>query len=106
MRRGTSRAPTRGRSSACRSHRSSTSTAASALTGCPLTFGTGPSTVTRNAPDTAFTGWLTILGGTGDDTVVFVEKSGAGTYTFNGNGGSDTLVGPDIGNVWTVTGAD
>ncbi|HET7305708.1 MAG TPA: hypothetical protein VFJ12_14290 [Segeticoccus sp.] len=41
------------------------------------------------------------IGGTQVGTV-----SGAGTFTIDGGGGSDTLVSPDLPGVWTITGVD
>ena len=78
--------------------------AADTLTSLTLNLGTGTNSVTINALDPAFVGTLTIQGSTGDDTVTFVEKTGSAAYTFNGGAGTDTLVGPDAGNTWTVTG--
>lgn len=42
--------------------------------------------------------------GPGDNTV-YVQGF-VGTYQLNGQGGSDTLVGPDSANTWTLTGSD
>src|SRR5439155_170101 len=44
--------------------------------------------------------------GTAADMLIFVENSSGGTYSFNGNGGIDTVVGADLANTWTLTGAN
>ena len=75
-------------------------------TSLTILLGAGTNTVTIGSLDPAFVGSLTITGAAGDDTVVFVEKTGAGVYTFDGGSGTDTVVGPDHNNVWTLTGAD
>ena len=80
-------------------------TNADTVTSLTLNLGTGTNAVTLEALDPAFNGTITITGGSGSDTVTFLERTG-GTYTFNGGGGDDTLVGTDDSNVWTVTGAN
>jgi Ca2+-binding RTX toxin-like protein len=52
-----------------------------------------------------FSGVENLSGGSGEDLFI-VETGGGTTGTLDGGEGSDTLVGPDAPNAWTITGAN
>src|SRR5262249_50205797 len=50
---------------------------------------------------------LSIKGGTGNDTFQLQGDVAAGAkLSLNGNGGSDTLVGPHVTETWSITGTN
>jgi RTX calcium-binding nonapeptide repeat (4 copies) len=49
---------------------------------------------------------LTINAQTGSNTITVVSTSPSTPVTINGDGGTDTLVGPNTANTWTITGAN
>ena len=55
-----------------------------------INLGDGNDKITLQALGT-FSGALTVNGGIGNDEVVFETKTGGGAYTFNGDGGTDTI---------------
>ena len=52
------------------------------------------------------TGSLTINMGNGNDNLTLGQLAAGFTVTFNGDDGTDTLVGPDQANDWTLNGAN
>ena len=68
-----------------------TITNAGSVTDLTINLGGGPNEVTLHALDPAFNGNLTVVGGTGDDAVVFEARTGGGTYTFSGGDGADSV---------------
>ncbi len=54
----------------------------------------------------ALSATLTVDAGSGNDIIDFNAKTSSGTYTFNGEGGSDELQGRDANQTWNITGAD
>src|SRR5437867_129988 len=56
-----------------------------------VNFGNNDDTLTLNTLDPAFYANLNIIGGTGNDDIIFEAKTGSGTYTINGASGTDTI---------------
>ena len=49
---------------------------------------------------------LTLNAETGNNTITLVSTSPSTPVTINGDGGTDTLVGPNVANTWTITGSN
>ncbi len=47
-----------------------------------------------------------IRGGTGNDTFTVADSLPGSRITVNGGGGTNTLIGPNVANTWTISGLD
>ena len=77
-------------------------TGAGSVVSITLQLGSGTNNVIIDVFDVAFDGSFTVQGGSGDDTLIFVAATAGVAYTFDGSGGTDTLVGPNLPNTWTI----
>ncbi len=62
-----------------------------------------PGTGTLDVTGTAFTNIENLTGGDQDDTFQFTDPTAVLT-SIDGNGGKDTIIGPDADNIWQING--